>query len=129
MIGIISVMCFCSSDRTASRYDPEAPSRKCSARGHCSCAGSFRRHESVARRASSSDKGAGRAGPTAFVDVRVMGYVPGPILPLVFSRHLAVQQQVANLEIAAVDGQVFNRNAPIFKDAFVTIDVGYAALA
>ena len=63
------------------------------------------------------------------VDERVVGDVVGPLLQLRRVRQLAVQQEVGDLEVRAVLGQLLDRVAAVSQDAVVAVEVGDRALA
>ena len=64
----------------------------------------------------------------AFVDERVMRDVPRPVFQLRFGRQFTVQQQISNLQISALFSELVDRIPTVFKDAFIAIDKGDAAL-
>jgi hypothetical protein len=58
------------------------------------------------------------------VDERVDGDLVRPLLELRLGRELAVDEQVGDLEVRAVLGELLDRIAPVLEDALVAVDEG-----
>ncbi len=63
------------------------------------------------------------------VDERVMGDVEGPLGQLSLGRQLAVQQEVGDLEVGGVVGELLDGVAAVAQDAVVTVEIGDLRLA
>ena len=63
------------------------------------------------------------------VDDRVVGDVVRPVVELGLVRELAVDEEVGDLEVGALLGELLDRIAAVLEDAFVAVDEGDGAAA